>query len=205
MTKRITLAITGASGAPYALRLIELLLMQDVSLYLLLSDAAKEVFRLESGLIIPEQDKQVEKFFIDFLFSSANKPLGSLYYFNQKDWLSPVASGSNAADAMVICPCSMGSLSAIANGASNNLIERAADVMIKEKKPLLLVPREMPLSSIHLKNMLTLSELGINILPASPGFYQQPKHISDMVDFVVARILDHLALKHELLKPWGEA
>jgi len=205
VTKRITLAITGASGAPYALRLIELLLMQDVSLYLLLSDAAKEVFRLESGLIIPEQDKQVEKFFIDFLFSSANKPLGSLYYFNQKDWLSPVASGSNAADAMVICPCSMGSLSAIANGASNNLIERAADVMIKEKKPLLLVPREMPLSSIHLKNMLTLSELGINILPASPGFYQQPKHISDMVDFVVARILDHLALKHELLKPWGEA
>ena len=117
--------------------------------------------------------------------------------------MAPVASGSNAPRAMVICPCSTGTLSAIACGASNNLIERAADVMLKEQKKLILVSREMPLSTIHLENMLKLARMGCVMMPASPGFYQRPEQISDLIDFVVARILDQLQIEQQLMPPWG--
>ncbi len=204
---RICLAITGASGSLYALRLISELLKHKIHIYLLVSDAAKEVFRLEANIDLPKKDQDIAQFFINLSLSSTqastNKIKGELIYFTKKDWLSPVASGSNGADAMVICPTSMGTLSAIAYGASNNLIERAADVILKEKKPLLLVPREMPLSTIHLENMLKLSKMGVSILPACPGFYHQPETIDDMVNFVVARILDQLKINHDLIQPWS--
>ena len=116
-----------------------------------------------------------------------------------------MASGSNPGDGMAICPCTMGTLGAIANGLADNLIERAADVMLKERRPLVLVPRETPLSAIHLENMLTLARAGAVILPPSPGFYTRPRSIDDLIDFVVARVLDHLAVPHALVPRWGEA
>ena len=129
---------------------------------------------------------------------------GQLAVFAREDWLAPVASGSNPADAMVVCPCSMGTLAAIAHGLADNLIERAADVMLKERRPLILVPRETPLSSIHLDNMSKLAHAGAVILPPAPGFYARPQTVGDMIDFVVARILDQLRVSHELLPRWGE-
>ncbi|MFK5891877.1 MAG: flavin prenyltransferase UbiX [Pseudomonadota bacterium] len=213
---RITLAITGASGSCYALKLIKELLRHDIVLYLLISDAAKEVFRLEADMHLPEDKNEIIDYFLN-LAQLKDKNLESvqaeqldnaqqqkLFYFGKTEWLSPVASGSNGADAMVICPASMGSLSAIAHGASNNLIERAADVMLKEKKRLIIVPREMPLSTIHLENMLKLSKMGVSILPACPGFYHQPETLDDIVNFVIARILDQLQLKHNLLDRWAD-
>jgi len=128
-----------------------------------------------------------------------------LRVFGREDWFAPVASGSNPADAMVICPCTMGSLAAIACGLADNLIERAADVMLKERRPLILVPRETPLSVIHLENMLRLARAGAVILPANPGFYHQPSTIEGLVDFVVGRVLDQLRIAHRLLPRWGEA
>ncbi len=215
--KRITLAITGASGCCYSIKLIKELLQHDIVLYLLISDAAKEVFRLEADLHIPEDKNEIIDYFLklatDFAENGPEKVLSDklynklqhkLFYFGTKDWLSPLASGSNAADNMVICPASMGTVSAIACGASNNLIERAADVMLKEKKPLIVVPREMPLSTIHLENMLKLSKMGVSILPASPGFYHQPIIVDDIVNFVVARILDQLQLEHHLIERWAD-
>ena len=124
--------------------------------------------------------------------------------FTRDDWFAPVASGSASPSSMVICPASGGCISAIANGASNNLIERAADVAIKERRQLILVPRETPVSAIHLENQLKLARLGVTLLPASPGFYQQPKTVDDMVDFVVARVLDQLGIDQTLLPRWGE-
>lgn len=200
MLKNICLAISGASGSPYAINLLKQLTLHDVTIHLLISDAAKEVFRLESQIELPESTEQIKSFFLDLCQTKNDE---QIQYYGASDWLSPVASGSNAADAMVICPCSMGSLSSIAHGASNNLIERAADVMLKEKRQLILVPREMPLSSIHLENMLKLSQMNVTIMPASPGFYHQPQSIDDLVNFVVARILDQLKLPQQLQKPWG--
>ncbi|MBF0263648.1 MAG: UbiX family flavin prenyltransferase [Gammaproteobacteria bacterium] len=199
MVNSVTLAITGASGAPYALTLLNELLHHEITINLLISDAAREVFRIESGIELPKDKKEIELYFMQGISS----PKATLKFFHKKDWLSPAASGSNAADAMVICPCSMGTLSAISLGSSNNLIERAADVTLKENKQLIILPREMPLSQIHLENMLRLKKMGVTIMPASPGFYQQPKTVQDLVDFVVARILDQLHLPQNLLQPWG--
>ena len=123
--------------------------------------------------------------------------------FGREEWFAPVASGSNPADAMVICPCTMGTLAAVAAGMSDNLIERAADVMIKESRKLIIVPRETPFSAIHLENMLKLSRLGVCILPPNPGFYHHPATVADLVDFVVARIMDQLKVPHTLMQPWG--
>lgn len=203
--KVITLAVTGASGSPYFIQLLKSLLESEVKVYLLLSSAAKIVIETELNLSLPKEHNDIKPFLLSFFKQhnsmSINEDL--LEIFDKEQWTAPVASGSNPADAMVVCPCSMGTLSAIAHGASNNLIERAADVMLKERRDLILLTREMPYSAIHLENMLKLSQLGVTIMPASPGFYHQPKSIDDIVNFVVARIMDHLKIPHSLLKPWG--
>lgn len=197
--KRITLAITGASGAPYALRLLELLVKAEYQIYVLISSAAKVVFATEEDIKIPARPDAAAAFFTERFGATE----GQVTVCGKEEWFSPVASGSAAPKQMVVCPCSTGSLSAIATGASDNLVERAADVVIKERGQLILVPREMPLSSIHLEHMLKLSQMGVTIMPAAPGFYHQPKSISDLVDFVVARILDHLGLDQQLMARWG--
>jgi len=198
--KQVTLAMTGASGVQYGLRLLDCLLLQGVKVSLLLSAAAREVIRVETDIELPADVTAQQHFFIERVKC---KP-SLLAVYDVMDWHSPVASGSGAPSAMVVCPCSAGTLSAVACGASNNLIERAADVALKERHQLIMVPREMPLSSLHLENMLKLSNLGVTIMPASPGFYHKPKTINDVVDFVVARIMDQLGVKQSLLTPWGQ-
>jgi flavin prenyltransferase len=198
--KTITLAYTGASGMPYGLRLLELLLSSGNRVYLLYSQPAQMVAHQEMQFVLPSRAKDAEE-----LFSRRfNAVEGQLRVFGREDWFAPVASGSNPPDAMVVCPCTMGTLAAIAGGLSQKLIERAADVMLKEKRKLILVPRETPFSSIHLENMLKLAQAGAVILPPNPGFYHHPQTVEDMVDFVVARILDHLEVGHALMPRWGE-
>ncbi len=196
----ITLALTGASGMPYAMRLLESLLAAGVRVYLLYSQAAQIVAQQEMGLNFPSSSRELQ---VQLRDSFAHLP-GQLQAFGREEWFAPIASGSNTADAMVICPCSMGTLAAIAAGMSDNLIERAADVVLKEQRKLILVPRETPFSAIHLENMLKLARLGAVILPANPGFYHHPATVQDVVDFVVARILDHLGVAHQLMARWGD-
>ncbi|TKA90775.1 flavin prenyltransferase UbiX [Halopseudomonas bauzanensis] len=198
--RRVTLAVTGASGAQYALRLLECLVQAEVQVLFLISQAAQLVVATETELQLPPKPQALEQFLTERYQA---KP-GQIRVYGKQDWMSPVASGSGAPSAMVVCPCSTGTLSAIATGASNNLIERAADVALKERRQLILVPRESPYSTIHLENMLTLSRMGAVILPASPGFYHQPQSIDDLIDFVVARILNQLGIEQTLLKRWGE-
>jgi 4-hydroxy-3-polyprenylbenzoate decarboxylase len=195
----IALAVTGASGSAYALRLLQQLLLADQRVWMMLSDAARVVMEMEAGVVLPAEHGEAER----LLASRYGAREGQLRLFSKQDWLSPLASGSGAPRAMVVCPCSMGALSAIAHGSSDNLLERAADVVIKERRQLILVPRETPYSTIHLQNMLKLSQIGITILPASPGLYQQPQSVADLVDFVVARILDQLGLEQSLFPEWG--
>ncbi|HEY6281240.1 MAG TPA: flavin prenyltransferase UbiX [Burkholderiales bacterium] len=197
--KTITLAFTGASGMPYGLRLLECLISSGTRVYLLYSQAAQIVAQQEINLSLPSKTREVENFFRDKYHAVA----GQLQVFGREEWFAPVASGSNPGDAMVVCPCSMGTLAAIAAGLSDNLIQRAADVMLKESRKLILVPRETPLSAIHFENMLKLSRSGAVILPANPGFYHHPASVQDLVDFVVARILDHLGIAHQLVARWG--
>ncbi|WP_275078292.1 flavin prenyltransferase UbiX [Microbulbifer mangrovi] len=199
--KTVTLAITGASGAQYGLRLLQCLLAARVRVWLLLSDAARIVIDTETPVALPEDEARTE----DFLRELYDAEPGQLVLFGKRDWFSPVASGTGAASSLVICPASGGTLSSIACGASNNLIERAADVALKERRQLILVPREAPYSEIHLENMLKLTRMGAVILPASPGFYQRPESVEDLVDFVVARILSQLGIEQSLLPPWGES
>lgn len=196
----ICLAITGASGFVYGLRLLQVLLQQNIEVHLLLSDAAREVARLEHDMDLPKDAKDL----ITQLGEQLQVNTERLFCYEKTDWLSPVASGSAAIDAMVVCPCSTGTLAAIANGMSNNLIERAATVALKERRPLILLPREMPLSAIQLELMHKLAMMNVAILPASPGFYHKPQSIGDMVDFVVARILQQLKLPQQLISPWGQ-
>ncbi|MEZ2744632.1 flavin prenyltransferase UbiX [Halopseudomonas bauzanensis] len=198
--RRVTLAVTGASGSQYALRLLDCLVRADVEVFFLISQAAQLVVATETDLQLPPKPQALEAFLTEHYQARA----GQIRVFGKQDWMSPVASGSGAPSAMVVCPCSTGTLSAIATGASNNLIERAADVTLKERRKLILVPRESPYSTIHLENMLTLSRMGAVILPASPGFYHQPQSIDDLVDFVVARILNQLGIEQDLLQRWGE-
>lgn len=195
----ITLALTGASGMPYGIRLLERLLAADRQVYLLYSQVAQIVAQQEMNMSLPSRPQEAELFFNQLY----HLPEGQLRVFGREEWFAPVASGSNPADAMVICPCSMGALAAIAAGLSQKLIERAADVMLKENRPLIIVPREMPFSTIHLENMLKLARSGVIILPANPGFYHHPQSIQDIVDFVVARVLDHLGIEHTLMPRWG--
>lgn len=198
-SNEVTLAFTGASGAPYGLRLLQALLAQGIKVHLLLSSAARVVFATEQQLQLSAAPEKCTQQLEQYL----NCAPGLLTVYGKDDWFSPVASGSAAPKQMVVCPCSTGSLSAIAQGASDNLIERAADVVLKEGGKLILVVRESPLSAIHLENMLKLARLGVCIMPAAPGFYHQPQQISDLVDFMVARVLDQLGLAQQLVGRWG--
>jgi len=195
----ITLAMTGASGAIYGLRLLECLLTREQRVNLLVSSPAQIVLAMETDLKIPAAPREMQKFFTEHYSTRPDL----LQVFGKEQWTAPIASGSGVSRAMVVCPCTSGTLAAIACGTSDNLLERAADVVIKEQRKLVLVPREMPLSPLHLEHMLKLARLGVLIMPASPGFYHRPESINDLVDFVVARILDHLEISHDLVPRWG--
>lgn len=196
----VALALTGASGAAYGLRLLECLIEAQQHVYLMLSPAAQIVLAQETDLKVPGTPAGQESFFSERYRAQP----GQLRAFGPQAWFSPPASGSNAPRAMVVCPCTSGTLAAIATGTADNLIDRAADVAIKEGRRLILVPREMPLSAIHLENMLKLARLGVVIMAANPGFYHRPQRIEDLVDFVVARILDHLGIEHALVPRWAD-
>jgi len=197
--EKITVAITGASGSLYALRLIECLVAANVQIYVLCSSAARVVFDTEVSLKLPSSPDAASQ----FLSEKFNAQPEQITVFGKEQWFSPVASGSAAPKKMVVCPCSTGTLAAISQGMSDNLIERAADVVIKERGQLILVPRETPFSTIHLQNMLTLSQMGVTIMPAAPGFYHNPQSINDLVDFMVGRLLDHLSIEQSIMPRWG--
>ena len=203
----ITLAITGASGVQYGLRLLQCLLAADIKVYLMISKAAHLVIATETDLKLPSKVGLLGKALIDVFSQQTEQVIGRelLEVLGPEQWTAPVASGSSGPHSMVICPCSTGTLSAVATGASNNLIERAADVVLKERKRLIIVPRETPYSLIHLEHMLKLTQMGAIVLPASPGFYHNPKSINDLVDFIVARILDKLEIEQALMPRWGYA
>lgn len=193
--------MTGASGAPYTLRLMQLCLQNNIRVQFICSQPGQIVMGMESDLKLTGNTQKMQQQLISYFDSDS-----SLIRVYAKDqWTSPVASGSSVSDAMVVCPCTMGSLASIATGTSENLIHRAADVIIKEKKLLILVPRETPFSSIHLENMLKLSNLGVVILPPNPGFYQGVNSTDDLVDFVVARILDQLGIENDISPRWGKS
>jgi len=197
--KRITLIMTGASGAQYGIRLLGELVKAKAEISLLLSRPAQLVINTETEYKVPSRASEVGKYFTDLFNASPDQ----IKAYEREQWMAPIASGSGVADATVVCPCTTGTLSAIAVGSSNNLIERAADVAIKERKKLILVVRETPFSDIHLENMLKLSRMDVVIMPANPGFYHKPKTLDDIVDFMVARILEHLDIEQEILPMWG--
>lgn len=197
----VCLALTGASGLAYGLRLLESLLRAERPVQLVYSQAAQIVARQELDLELPSRPAEARAALLARL---PGVPAELLQVFGREEWFAPIASGSNPPQAMVVCPCTMGTLAAIAQGLSDNLIERAADVVLKEGRKLILVPRETPFSVLHLENMLRLARAGAVILPPSPGFYQRPQSVAEIVDFVVARVLDQLQVPHRLLAPWGE-
>ena len=196
--KPITVALTGASGMPYALTLLKELVKTQELIYVLISQAASTVIAMETDLELGNDTASIEANLSTYLGARQ----GQIKAFSKNQWTAPIASGSNPARAMVVCPCTMATLSAIAHGQADNLMHRAADVVIKEHQRLILVPRETPYSAIHLENMLKLSRLGVRIVDANPAFYHQPESIQDLVDFVVARILNHLEIEHQLLPRW---
>lgn len=199
INKRITLIMTGASGAQYGIRLLEELVKAKAEISLLLSRPAQIVINTETEYKVPSRAAEVGQYFSELFDASQNQ----IKAYEKEQWMAPIASGSGVADATVVCPCTTGTLSSIAVGASNSLIERAADVALKERKKLILVIRETPFSDIHLENMLKLSRMGAVIMPANPGFYQKPETLDDIIDFMVARILEHLDIKQEILPMWG--
>ena len=196
----VTLAITGASGAQYGLRLLECLVKANCRVFVMVSRAAQVVIATETDEQLPGGAAEQTNYLISRFDARADQ----IQVFGKEQWMAPVASGSGAPSKMVVCPCSTGSLSAIACGASNNLIERAADVALKERRKLILVPREAPYSEIHLEHMLKLTRMGAVMIPASPGFYNKPTTIEDMIDFVVVRILNQLDIEQSLMPRWGE-
>jgi len=200
-SKTIALAFTGASGMPYGVRLLEQLIASGQRVWLVYSQAAQIVAKQEMDLVLPAQPRECER----MLTKLTGARPGQLSVYGRDDWNAPLASGTNPPDAYVICPCTMGTLAEVAAGMARDLITRAADVVLKEGRKLIIVPRETPLSTIQLENMLKLSRAGAVILPPNPGFYHHPKNVDDVVDFVVARILDQLGVPHTLIKRWGEA
>lgn len=197
--KTICVAMTGASGIQYALRLVECLIQANCEVYVLMSKPARIVMGMDTEIPVPARTAQLQSQFSQ-MYSA--RP-GQLKAFGQEEWTSPVASGSGAPDAMVICPCTTGTLASVAAGTCNNLLERAADVVIKEGRKLIVMPREMPFSVIHLENMLRLARAGVVIMPPNPAFYNLPETVDDLVDFVVARVLDQLDVKQALMPRWG--
>ncbi|UZD66871.1 flavin prenyltransferase UbiX [Marinobacter sp. AN1] len=199
--RTINLALTGASGAQYGLRLLQCLVAQGCRVNVMVSKAARIVLATETEIQLPASTAAA----LVSLQSWTGAEEGQLKVFGHEDWFAPPASGSGERSPLVICPCSTGTLSALATGASNNLIERAGDVALKERRQLILVPREAPYSEVHLENMLKLTRMGAVIMPACPGFYHNPSSVDDLVDFIVARLLDHLGLPQSLVPRWGEA
>lgn len=199
MVKSYTVAITGASGAIYGVRLIEALLKEGFKVCAVVSDPGKSVMEDELAVPYGGNRKDFEK-----AFSNMFEKYRGLDYFEIDDLKAPISSGSHKTDGMFITPCSMSTAASIANGMSKNLIERAADVAIKEGRRLVIVPRETPLSTIHLKNLLSLSQLGVSIVPAIPGFYNKPSTIDDMVNFVVGKALDMMGIENKLYRRWKE-
>jgi 4-hydroxy-3-polyprenylbenzoate decarboxylase len=199
MNLPICIGITGASGAVYAVRLLEVLRAAGRDVHLSISPAGRDVIRQELQV-----DLDLEQFDAGRLpLPAGSTAVGRLQYFHHQDFMAPMASGSFLTAGMVVCPCSGTTLSAVAVGAANNLIHRAAEVHLKERRKLILVPRETPLSLAHIENMRRVTEAGAVILPASPGFYHGARAIDDLVDFVVARICDQLGVEHALTKRWG--
>jgi 4-hydroxy-3-polyprenylbenzoate decarboxylase len=198
--RTFAVALTGASGAQYGLRLIECLIQAGHRVYVLISEAGQVVLKMEAGIALPSRPAEAQALLAERFQAGP----GQLRVFGRAQWTAPVASGSNPPDAMVVCPCTTGTLANIAAGVSTCLIDRAADVALKEGRKLILVVRETPFSAIHLENMLKLARAGATIMPANPGFYLEPKSVAEVVDFMVARILDHLGVPHRLLPRWGE-
>jgi 4-hydroxy-3-polyprenylbenzoate decarboxylase len=198
----LVVAMTGASGAPYGLRLLEVLLQAGRMVHLTLSPAAAEVLEQET-----DRRVRLDHFALaDLLGTAAERVPGNrLLYHHYRDFRAGIASGSFLTAGMVICPCSMGTAAAVAHGLSQNLIHRAADVHLKERRRLVLVPRETPLGSVQLRNLLLCAEAGAVVLPAAPAFYTRPRSLEDAIDFVVGRICDQLGVEHQLLKRWGES
>ena len=196
--KKIIVAICGASGSLYGIRLVETLLSNPVELYLVVSEAGKKVLAHETGFSGGP--------FISFLEKRGFSPhaKAALKEYDKDDLFAPPASGSFRHHGMAIAPCSMNTLGAVSSGIADDLVRRAADVTLKEKRPLILLIRETPLSAIHLENMIRLSRAGATVMPACPGFYNRPKSVEDLVDSVTARVLDHLRIEHDLVKPWGQ-
>lgn len=189
--KKIVVGITGASGSIYAKRLIEELLKMNIYTHIICTDTGKKVMKYETGI---DLEKWVEEL---------SKQYSHLRLEDINNLFAGVASGSYKIDATVILPCSMGTLAEISNGLAKNLLCRVADVALKENRRLVIVPRETPLSAIHLENMLKLSRLGVTILPAMPGFYHMPETMEDLIDFVVGKVLDSLSIENNLFKKWG--
>jgi len=197
--KAITLGFAGASGAPYALRLLEQLVKADVQVSMVASKVGQLILHEESDLALPGNPEKMA----EALTQHFNAKPRQITVYGKEAWHAPIASGSGAPKTMVVCPCSVGCVSAIATGASNNLLERAADVVLKEQGKLVLVVREMPFSVIHLEHMLSLAKQGVTIMPANPGFYFKPQTVQDLIDFVVARICDQIGISHALSARWG--
>ncbi len=197
--EQIVVGMTGASGAAYGLRLTEELLRSGRRVVLLLTRSGLDVLRYEAGLEWEGTLSQRRQLMRDYFDGSSR-----LEHYDEQDLFAPVASGSSAPAAVVVAPCSMGTAGRIAGGMSGNLIERVADVALKEGRPLLLVPRETPLNQIHLENLLRLARAGARIVPAMPAFYQRPQSVADMVDFVVGKVLDTLGIPHQLFQRWAE-
>ena len=197
MSRNIIVAVTGASGAAYAVRLIEVLLSAGHVVHLTISDAARTVLHEELGWAV-----DLERF-DPAMLNLDGAAAARLRYYRCDDLTAPIASGSFLSDGMVVCPCSVCTLGAIAHGTGRNLIHRAADVHLKERRRLILVPRETPLSLVHLRNMQAAAEAGAVMLPAMPGFYHGPKTIADLVDFIVSRICDQLDIANALVRRWG--
>ena len=194
-----TIAISGASGAPYALRLLDVLIKGGHAIYLSISGDGLSILNDEANLMLKGSETDIQ-FALENHFGAKE---GQISYFDEENMYATIASGSVKVDAMVVVPCSMKTLAAIAHGYASTLIERAADVTLKEKRKLIVVPRETPLSAVHLRNMLTLAELGCHVIPAMPAFYHHPKRVSDMVDFIVGRVLDSMGIENDLSPRWG--
>ncbi|OGW18925.1 MAG: aromatic acid decarboxylase [Nitrospirae bacterium GWC2_57_13] len=194
-----TVAITGASGAPYALRVLQELIRGGHRVYVSITREGRSILHDETGLLLKGPAADIQKALEEALKAGKDR----LRYFDEDDLYATISSGSAPIDAMVVVPCSMKALSAMAHGFASNLIERAADVTLKERRKLIIVPRETPLSAIHLRNMLTLAEAGAHVIPAMPAFYHHPKSTQDMVDFIAGRVLDALGLENSLSPRWG--